>query len=156
MSISSGYPVPVKLSFERTLALPPDRAWPFLTDPALMNRWSEAKITGVTPGPRGGYDEVGALRQVTVPAFGFAARLHEDVLEAVPHERFVYRVTGGGGLRNHRGTITFAPCALGTALNWSVEFQGAVPGLEVILGGILRPRLARSLDVLVQICSAAA
>jgi hypothetical protein len=121
-----------------------------------MNRWSEAKITGVKPGPNGGFDEVGALRQVSVPAFGFSATLHEDVLESVRAERFVYRVTGGGGLRNHRGTIVFAPSGQGTALEWSVEFDGAVPGLAPILGGILRPRLARSLDALVRLLATGA
>lgn len=137
----------MKLSFDRVLALPPGDAWAYLTMPEKMNLWSEAQIEAVEGVP----DVVGARRIVRVPAFGFRSTLHEEVIVADRPSLFVYRVTGGGGLRNHRGTIRLAPEERGSALSWNVEFEGIVPGLERVLGAVLRPRLARSLDRLVQI-----
>src|SRR5688500_14533022 len=120
-----------------------------------MNRWSLAKVSAVEPGEGGRHDAVGAKRIVRVPAFGLTATLHEDIVEAVPHERFVYRVTGGAGVRNHRGTIELTARVGGTALLWQVEFEGAFPGIDRVLGAILRPRLAKSLDRLVAIFASA-
>lgn len=135
----------MKLSFDRVLAWPPADAWPYLTVPDKMNLWSEAHVSSTELAA----DVVGARRIVRVPAFGFRSTLHEEVVVADRPSLFVYRVTGGGGLRNHRGTIALAPHARGSALSWSVEFEGIVPGLERILGAVLRPRLSRSLDALV-------
>jgi uncharacterized protein YndB with AHSA1/START domain len=138
----------MELAFDRVLAAPPDDAWPYLTVPEKMNLWSEAHVSSTEPAA----DVVGARRIVRVPAFGFRSTLHEEVVVADRPSLFVYRVTGGGGLRNHRGTIRLAPAGEGgSALRWSVTFEGVVPGLERLLGAILRPRLSRSLDRLVEI-----
>ena len=57
----------VHLALERVLPASPAAVWPYLTDPALMNRWSSARIGGVDPGDGGGYGAVGALRRVRLP-----------------------------------------------------------------------------------------
>jgi hypothetical protein len=136
----------MELAFDRVLAVPPDVAWPYLTVPEKMNLWSEAHVSSTEAA-----DVVGARRIVRVPAFGFRSTLYEEVVVADRPSLFVYSVTGGGGLKNHRGTIRLSPLDTGSALRWSVTFEGVVPGLERILGAILRPRLARSLDRLVEI-----
>lgn len=137
----------MELRFERRFPAPPARVWALLTLPEEMNRWSEARVTAVTSGPDGD-DSPGAVRRVTVPAFGLRATLDEVVLEAERPRRFVYRVTAGGGLRNHRGEITLEPDGDGTRVLWVVTFGAALPGLAAVLGAILRPRLSRSLDAL--------
>ncbi len=144
----------MKLRFERVFSAPPHVVWPYLTVPDEMNRWSEAKVVAVTPGANGAHDGVGATRRVTVPAFGLTSTLDEEVVESVPHERFAYRVVRGGGLRNHRGTQTLTPVNGGTGLVWEVQFEAAFAPLARVLGAILRPRLARSLDALVDVVAA--
>lgn len=144
----------MKLQFERVFAAPPEVVWPYLTVPDEMNRWSEAKVQALTPGASGTHDSAGATRRVTVPAFGFTSTLDEEVVVAVAPERFEYRVVRGGGLRNHRGTQVLSFANGATTLVWEVSFEAAVPGLVRVLGGILRPRLARSLDALVAIVAA--
>ena len=139
----------VKLTFHRSLSIAPAEAWPLLTIPEQMNRWSLAHVTAVQAGAEGKHDAVGAKRIVRVPAFGLSAKLQEDVVEALFPERFVYRVTGGGAVKNHRGTIELRASDGGAALVWEVEFEGKLPGIERLLGAILRPRLAQSLDRLV-------
>lgn len=113
-----------------------------------MNTWSEATITPVAPGPDGREDSAGARRRVSVPAFGFRSQLEEEAVESEPPARFVYRVIAGGATRNHRGEITLTNAGDQTVVVWSVRFDGALPGLDRVLGAILRPRLARSLDKL--------
>jgi uncharacterized protein YndB with AHSA1/START domain len=136
------------LRFEREWPVPPEVAWPYLTVPDQMNLWSEARVTPVSPGATGRHDEPGAVRRVVVRAFGLASRLDEVVVAAERPHRFAYRVTAGGALRDHGGEITLASTATGARLVWEVRFAAAVPGLEYVLAGILRPRLARSLDAL--------
>lgn len=142
------------IRFERSFAAPPSVVWPYLTNPDDMNLWSEAKVRALGPGANGRHDGVGATRTVTVPAFGFTSTLDEEVVESVPHERFSYRVVRGGALRDHRGEQRLAPADGGTALVWEVRFEAALPGLAPVLGAILEPRLARSLDALVALVTA--
>ncbi len=130
-----------ELRFEREIPAPPDEVWRWVTEPELMNRWSEAKIAG---------DPGADTREVTVPAFGFTTRLREEVLERVPPSRFVYRVVDHPTIRDHRGVQELAPSEAGTTLVWTVRFRGALPGLSALLAAILAPALSRSLDALVR------
>lgn len=135
------------LSFERDLKCTAQVAFDHLTVPEKMNLWSLAKVEALEPGKVG--NEQGARRRVVVPAFGFKQALDEEVLVSEPPHHFVYRVTGGGGLRNHRGELRLQAGEGGeTHLLWQVSFEGVVPGLAPILGAILRPRLSASLDAL--------
>src|SRR5688572_21278566 len=108
--------------------------------PDQMNRWSEATITAVSPGEAGRHDAKGAIRRATVPAFGLTTVRDEEIVEAEYPARFVYRVTRGGALRDHRGVQTLEVDGDRTKLLWAVSFRGVVPGLAPILGAILRPK----------------
>lgn len=138
-----------ELRFERTLDTDPDSAWRWLTHPEHMNRWSEAKVRATSDGPP---DVAGATRVVTVPAFGFTSELTEVVHAAAPPSRFVYRVTAGGAMSDHEGVITLSGPGP-VELTWSVRFDAPL-GLDAVLAWILEPRLARSLDVLVELAAA--
>ena len=90
------------LVFERTLSASPAIVWPYLTMPDRMNMWSEGIVRSLSEGPLGHDDEEGARRSVTVPVlFGFHSVLAEEIVEAEPPTRFVYRVVSGGALRDH-------------------------------------------------------
>ncbi len=138
----------MKLTFHRTFDARAALVWPYITVPDRMNEWSEARVEALAPGPLGRHDEAGARRAVSVRAFGLRARLVELVVEAEHPRRFVYRVTSGGGLRDHRGEITLADADVGCALHWEVSFASVVPGTARVQGAILRPRLERSLTAL--------
>src|SRR4051794_6518065 len=99
----------MKLAFERDLRAVPAAAWPFITDPGRMNRWSTARVTAIAPGEAGRMDLVGALRSVRIAAPGRAIEIDEVIEEAAPPHRLVYRIVSGLPLRRHRGVVTLEP-----------------------------------------------
>jgi len=127
-----------ELRFIERLEATPEVAWRWVTEPELMNRWSEARIESTS----------GDRREVVVRAFGLTSRLREEILELDPPRRFVYRVVDHPTIRDHRGELRLEADGDGTALTWTVRFRGVVPGLSAILGAILEPALTRSLDAL--------
>jgi uncharacterized protein YndB with AHSA1/START domain len=138
----------MKLRFEHQLPVPPAKAWPYLTDPDRMNDWSDARIELLKPGPGGRPDEPGATRQATIRSLGATSRLVEQVLEAQPPERLVYRVISGGPIRNHRGVVQLTATAHGSILTWEIEFGAPVPGLATVLGWLFRPKMEQGLKKL--------
>lgn len=129
-----------ELRFERLVPAAPDEVWRWITEPDLMNRWSEAKIA-MAPGAD--------TREVTVRSFGLTSRLREEILDRDPPSRFVYRVVRHPTIRDHLGVQELTPEGDATRLVWTVRFRGVVPGLSAVLAAILEPSLGRSLDVLV-------
>jgi uncharacterized protein YndB with AHSA1/START domain len=138
------------LVVERRLPAPPDLAWPYLTEPDAMNQWSGARIVGVSPGDGGGFDGVGALRRVEVPAYGRTMVLDEVIADAEPPRRLEYRVYQGFGVSRHRGVMRLRPDgANGSRLRWEVEARLYPTASELFARRFLERELGRSLDVLV-------
>lgn len=138
----------MQMRFEKDLPVGPEVAWDYLTCPEQMNLWSEAHIDLLSTGETNRSDAVGATRRVTVSVCGLRARLIEIVEESHPPQRFVYRVTSGGGLSQHRGTMTLEPIPSGTHLTWEVVYQARFPGLSLLMRWAVGPSLQRSLAVL--------
>lgn len=125
------------------IAADAETVWRLLTVPEEMNRWSEATVTAVVPG---------TTRRVSIPVFGLRFVLEEEILEAEPPRRLVYRVTSGGGVRAHRGVQTLEPLGEAqTRLHWAITFDAWIPGTGPILCALLRPKLARSLSALARV-----
>lgn len=109
--------------------LPVERVYAYLAEHEHLGPLFGAKITRVKDGDttRNG---VGSVRQVKV---GPLPPLEETVLEAVPNERIVYRITKGSPLRNHRGVMEFSTTAAGSRLRYVIEFGAVVPGLDRVV-----------------------
>jgi uncharacterized protein YndB with AHSA1/START domain len=138
----------MRLRFERDLPAPPAEAWPYLTDPARMNEWSDARIDLLAAGKGGRPDEPGARRQATIRSLGLTSRLVEEVQESRPPERMVYRVVSGGMLKGHRGVVELTATPGGSRLVWDIEFGSTVPGLAPLLGRLFRPKMEQGLTAL--------
>jgi len=136
-------PLVRELRFDKRLSAPPEVVWRWVTEPELMNRWSEARVESTS----------GDTREVVVRAFGLRSRLREEILEREPPRRFVYRVVDHPTIRDHRGELTLRADGGATALTWTVRFRGVVPGMSFVLGAILEPALTRSLDALARAIS---
>src|SRR5438105_1915145 len=54
----------LRLDLERELPCSPARAWPLISEPALMNLWSSARIEAVSAGDGGHPGGTGAVRRV--------------------------------------------------------------------------------------------
>jgi uncharacterized protein YndB with AHSA1/START domain len=141
----------MRLHFEQVFPVPPAKAWPYVTDPKYMNDWSDAHIELLTPGPGGRPDQPGARRQATIRALGATSQLVEEILEAQPPDRLVYRVVSGGLIRNHRGVVDLLATPAGSKLTWQIEFGAPVPGLATVLGWLFRPKMEQGLKKLAEL-----
>jgi hypothetical protein len=141
----------MKLRFEQLFPVPAAEAWPYLTDPARMNEWSDARIDLLNPGPGGRPDEPGAKRQATIRALGSTSHLVEQVMESKPPEYMIYRVVSGGMLRNHRGRVELSAAPGGSKLIWEIEFGAPVPGLATVMGWLFRPKMEQGLKALAKL-----
>ena len=133
------------------MAATPERVWPFITEPAQMNRWSLARIRLVAPGDGGRAVAVGAVREVSVSGPGPTVRFKEIIERVEPPSRFVYRVISGLPVRHHRGEITLRPEGDGTILRWDVEFRFRLKVTELLVRAILKPQLRSSLAALAEV-----
>lgn len=139
------------LVFERDLAVPPAAAWPLLTDPGLMNRWSTARVTSLAPGDGGGPGGVGALRAIALGSGARGLTFEEVIEEAEAPHRLAYRVVAGLPIRRHRGLVTLDARGGGAHLRWSVELDFPAPGMELLARRLLAPQLDASLDALARV-----
>ncbi|MEN8719024.1 MAG: SRPBCC family protein [Oceanococcaceae bacterium] len=98
-----------------------------------------------------GTDDVngtGSVRRIGLGPVG----LDETVVEFVPNEKIVYRITRGGfPVRNHEGRLSFARDGEGCTVQWAIDFDttpaliggGVAKALEKAIGGGLKKLAAR-------------
>lgn len=115
--------------------------WRILTDHAGMAGWmsqvfrSRLVRPGV-PAPNG----VGAVRRALAPA-GPAS---EEVVTFDEPTRLEYRMIAGPPIvRNWRGTVTLAPDAGGTVINWVIRFDPRPAWLAPVIEPIARLSTSR-------------
>jgi hypothetical protein len=138
----------MRISLARELEATPAAVWLHLAEPDRINRWSRARVVGISPGDRGHPGGVGALRRVEVPLL-FGLPLREVVSAADPPSRLCYQVLPAFPVRYHRGAISIeARGSRGAALRWEVEAE-LFPGAGALALRALRPLLEDSLDRLV-------
>lgn len=97
------------------------------------------RIRDGQPGPNG----VGSVRRIGAGPLG----VEETVTALVDRESIDYRITRGGfPLRNHRGRIEFFDSADGgSRVEWTIEFDSALPLVGPVLGVVLRTAISTGL-----------
>lgn len=140
----------IRFDLTRELGCAPAQAWPLIAEPALMNRWSTARIEPLEPGDGGHPGGTGALRRVHLPS---RAVLTEVIERGQAPDRLHYRVIGNPMVRHHLGVITLDADPRGCHLRWQVEIDFHVPGLGLGIERGLRRELERSLDRLVPLAA---
>lgn len=140
----------MRIDLTQRVEAPPAAVWPFLTDPAYMNRWSLARIEPVAAGDGGRFDAVGTWRRVFVRGPLGDQRLDEAVVAAEAPRRFEYRVVPDAMIVAHRGVITLAPEGEGTLVRWTVDMRLAFRALEHVAARVVRPQLAESLAAMAE------
>lgn len=116
--------------------------------PALINRWSEARVAAAAPARDADPPAAGSRRRVRVRALGVTVALDEVIEASVPGVRLAYRVIGGPAVRSHRAVISLEPSGAGTRLAWEVEIATRPAFLARVFEAVVRPQLERSLDAL--------
>ena len=126
-----------RIDVTQEFSAPVDRVYAHLARHENLERVFGAKITRVRDGHTTP-DGVGSVRRLKLnplmPAF------EETVTQAVPDELIEYRITQGSPLKDHVGTMRFAPVGTGTRLDYTIEFESKVPGA----GGVMRSAIERN------------
>ena len=101
-----------------------------------------AKIKRLTDGSDGTRNGAGASRELRVgplPAFV------ETNTEVVPNELVRYRITKGSPLKNHEGVMRFARNGTGARVDYTIEFDGKLPGVGAFVQRMLTRNISAGL-----------
>ncbi len=60
----------------------------------------------------------------------------------VPNELIRYRITKGGVLKDHEGVLRFKSRDSGSHLDWTITFDGKLPGI----GPLVKTKLTRDVS----------
>jgi uncharacterized protein YndB with AHSA1/START domain len=109
--------------------LPVERVYAHLAEHENLEPLFGAKVSRVRDGDtsRNGEGSVRRLRVAPLPPF------EETVTKAVPNEVIEYRITKGGILRDHVGTMRFSSTDTGSRLHYVIEFGAVAPGLDRVV-----------------------
>jgi uncharacterized protein YndB with AHSA1/START domain len=120
----------------------PERIFTHLAEHENLAAVFGTKVRRLEDGADGERNGVGSRRQLRV---GALPPFEETVTEFVPFERIAYRITRGGPLRGHLGTMTFVPKDGGTRLIYDIRIASPVPGLAPLVRTMLTRSIVRSM-----------
>jgi uncharacterized protein YndB with AHSA1/START domain len=114
----------------------PEAIWKALTTGELIGRWL-MKPSGFQPvkGSRFTYQ--------TKPGGAWDGVIHCQVLEVIPHQRFVYAWTGG-----HESNVTGYGAPLDTVVTWTLSRVANGTRVRLVHTGFVKPRNEHALQVM--------
>ncbi len=84
----------------------------------------------------------GASRELRVgPLPGFV----ETNTEVIPNELIRYRITKGGILKDHEGVMRFSSQGPGSRLDYTIDFDGKLPGIGPVVQRMLTKNITAGL-----------
>jgi uncharacterized protein YndB with AHSA1/START domain len=98
------------------------------------------RLSDGTDGTRNGAGSAREMRVGPLPPFV------ETTVEVVPNELIRYRITKGGILKDHEGVLRFTTRGDGSHLEWTITFDGKVPGLAPIVKAKLTRDVSRAMQ----------
>ncbi|MEO9221050.1 MAG: SRPBCC family protein [Mycobacteriaceae bacterium] len=139
-----------RYTFTHTVSADPQRVWAEVADHEGMAQWtpSWAPLPKVTLESAGSPDRngVGAVRRlVMVPG----PPIRERITGFEPGKRLTYEALSGVPARNYTGDITLTPSGTGTRIEWTIAFDPAFPGAQLVL----RAAIGTVARVLAQRCN---
>jgi hypothetical protein len=116
---------------------PVEELFAYLSEQENLEPLFGAKIKRLSDGSDGTRNGAGASREMKV---GPLPSFVETNVEVIPNELIRYRITRGGILKNHEGTMRFASNGTGSRLDYTIDFDGKAPGV----GPVVKMMLTRS------------
>lgn len=113
---------------------PVSELYAYLSEHENLEPLFGARITRLHDGSDGTRNGVGSARDLRI---GPLPSFTETVTEAVPDELIRYRITRGGVLRDHEGVMRFAPRGQGSYLDYTITFEGKLPGIGPVVQRVL-------------------
>jgi hypothetical protein len=117
---------------------PVEELFAYLSEQENLGPLFGANVRRLSDGADGTRNGTGASRELRVgPLPGFV----ETNVEVIPDELIRYQITKGGVLKNHEGVMRFSPEGTGSHLDYTIEFDGKLPGI----GPVVQAMLTRSI-----------
>ncbi len=129
---------------EHDFGKPPERIFAHLAEHENLAEVFGAKVIRLRDG-EGERNGVGSVRQLKI---GPLAPFEETVTEFVAPQRIVYRITRGGPLRGHVGTMTFTPADGGTRFVYDIRIASPIPGVAPIVRAALTRSISQALPAI--------
>jgi uncharacterized protein YndB with AHSA1/START domain len=121
---------------------PVEELFAYLAEQENLEPLFGAKVKRLSDGDDGTRNGAGASRELKLgPAPGFI----ETNTEVVPNELIRYRITKGGVLKNHEGVMRFSRKGDGSRLEYTIVFDGKVPGIGPVVQKMLTRGITRGL-----------
>lgn len=109
---------------------PVEELYAYLSEQENLEPLFGAKIKRLSDGADGTRNGAGCSRELKVgPLPGFV----ETNTEVVPNELIRYRITKGGVLKEHEGVMRFSRRGTGSHLDYTIDFDGRIPGIGPIV-----------------------
>jgi uncharacterized protein YndB with AHSA1/START domain len=121
---------------------PVEQVFGYLAEHEHLEPLFGAKIRRLTDGSDGTRNGAGSSREMRVgplPAFV------ETTIEVIPNELIRYRITKGGILKDHEGVMRFSSQGDGSQLDYTITFDGKVPGIAPVVKMSLDRSVAKAL-----------
>ena len=117
---------------------PVEESFAYLSEQENLEPLFGAKVKRLSDGTDGTRNGAGASRELRIgPLPGFV----ETNIEVIPNELIRYRITRGGVLKNHEGVMRFSRQGSGSRLDYTIDFDGKLPGV----GALVKLALTRSI-----------
>src|ERR1019366_5322322 len=122
---------------------PVEESFAYLSEQENLEPLFGAKVKRLSDGTDGTRNGAGASRELRIgPLPGFV----ETNIEVIPNELIRYRITRGGVLKNHEGVMRFSRQGDGSRLDYTIDFDGKVPGLGAVVKLTLTRNITRALE----------
>lgn len=126
-----------RIDIRQEFSVPVETLFAFLSEHENLEAiFKPIKIRRITDGKstRNGVGSARQMRALAGPSFV------ETVTAYEPNELIEYRITRGSPLKNHLGVMRFSSTPTGSQLHYTIEFEGKLP----LIGMLLRLMLDRS------------
>lgn len=121
---------------------PVEEVFAYLSEQENLEPLFGAKIKRLSDGTDGTRNGAGASRELKVgPLPGFV----ETNTEVIPNELIRYRITKGGILKDHEGVMRFSRQGTGSRLDYTIDFDGKVPGTGALVQKTLTKNISTAL-----------
>jgi hypothetical protein len=121
---------------------PVEQVFGYLAEHEHLEPLFGAKIKRLTDGSDGTRNGAGSSREMRV---GPLPPFVETTIEVIPNELIRYRITKGGILKDHEGVMRFSSQGDGSRLDYTITFDGKVPGIAPVVKMSLDRSVAKAL-----------
>lgn len=108
--------------------------------------FAPAKVTTIQEGKEERYG-IGSVRRLSILSL---VVFEESIVEFKENALIAYKITKGTPLKNHYGKMLFASTAEGSSLDYTIQFESAIPGLAYAVKLSLAQTITKGLKSLQQ------